>query len=45
MKFPKNVNLMRKFKRKKKLSIHYNTNLSVLKYDEESLIDIWFDHL
>jgi organic radical activating enzyme len=23
------------------LSIHYNTNLSVIKYDEESLIDLW----
>jgi hypothetical protein len=23
------------------LSIHYNTNLSVIKYDEQSLIDLW----
>ena len=23
------------------ISIHYNTNLSVIKYDEQSLIDIW----
>ena len=23
------------------IAIHYNTNLSVIKYDEESLIDIW----
>ena len=23
------------------ISIHYNTNLSVLKYDEQSLIDLW----
>tara|TARA_B100000900_G_scaffold413350_1_gene437148 strand:+ start:586 stop:1842 length:1257 start_codon:yes stop_codon:yes gene_type:complete len=25
----------------RKLSIHYNTNLSVIKYDEQSLIDLW----
>ena len=23
------------------IAIHYNTNLSVIKYDEESLIDLW----
>lgn len=26
---------------KRNLSIHYNTNLSVIKYDEKSLIDLW----
>jgi hypothetical protein len=26
---------------KRYLSIHYNTNLSVIKYDEQSLIDLW----
>lgn len=26
---------------KRRLSIHYNTNLSVIKYDEQSLINLW----
>ncbi len=26
---------------KRRLSIHYNTNLSVITYDEQSLIDLW----
>ena len=30
-----------KQKEARNLSIHYNTNLSVIKYDEESLIDLW----
>ena len=30
-----------KQKEVRNLSIHYNTNLSVIKYDEESLIDLW----
>lgn len=29
------------YTKKRKLSIHYNTNLSVIKYDEKSLIDLW----
>jgi MoaA/NifB/PqqE/SkfB family radical SAM enzyme len=27
--------------RKRNLSIHYNTNLSVIKYDEQDLVDLW----
>ena len=29
------------FGQKRNLSIHYNTNLSVITYDEKSLIDLW----
>ena len=28
---------------KKNISIHYNTNLSVLKFDKYNFLDIWFD--
>jgi organic radical activating enzyme len=30
-----------KYTKKIPISIHYNTNLSVIKYDEKSLIDLW----
>ena len=30
-----------KFTQKRNLTIHYNTNLSVIKYDEQSLIELW----
>ena len=30
---------------KKDLSIHYNTNLSILRFEKYNFLDIWFDFI
>jgi organic radical activating enzyme len=41
LKFLYNTLPLQEHNGKRKLSIHYNTNLSVIKYDEQSLVDLW----